>query len=45
MLINFAVAFTVKAFTADAPDYVQEMVAEINIPSGAGEAKKQDFEI
>ena len=45
MLINFAVAFTVKAFTADAPDYVQEMVAEIHIPSGAGEAKKQDFEI
>lgn len=45
MLLNFAVAFTVKAFTGDAPDYVQEMVAEIHIPSGAGEAKTRDFEI
>lgn len=46
MLINFAVAFSVKAFTGDAPAHVQEMVAEIHIPSGAGEAKKaRDFEI
>jgi cation/acetate symporter len=33
MLINFAVAFTVKAFTPDAPSDVQAMVAEIHIPS------------
>jgi cation/acetate symporter len=45
MLINFAVAFTVKAFTGDAPQHVQDMVEEIHIPSGAGEAKGEDFEI
>ncbi|MBT65430.1 MAG: cation acetate symporter [Puniceicoccaceae bacterium] len=45
MLLNFAVAFSVKAFTGDAPQHVQDMVAEIHIPSGAGEAKSHDFEI
>ena len=45
MLLNFVVAFAVKAFTGDAPQHVQEMVEEIHIPSGAGEAKSHDFEI
>ena len=45
MLINFAVAFTVKAFTGDAPQYVQEMVEEIHIPSGSGELHDRDYEI
>ena len=45
MLINFAVAFAVKAFTADAPEHIQEMVAEIHIPSRSEGEKKQDFEI
>ncbi len=45
MIINFLVAFSVKAFTGDAPQHVQEMVEEIHIPSGAAEAKAQDFEI
>jgi len=45
MLINFAVAFIVKAFTDDAPQYVQDMVREIHIPSGAGDEKSQEFEI
>jgi cation/acetate symporter len=39
------ITFTVKAFTGDAPQYVQDMVAEIHIPSGAAEKKNQDFEI
>jgi len=38
MLVNFAVAFTVKAFTEDAPQEIQDMVADIHIPSGSGEA-------
>jgi cation/acetate symporter len=45
MLLNFAVAFAVKFFTADAPDYVQEMVADIHIPSRAGQTKNPDFDI
>ena len=38
MLINFAVAFIVNAFTPDAPEHVQQMVEDIHIPSGAGDA-------
>jgi cation/acetate symporter len=45
MLLNFAVAFTVKSFTGDAPQHVQDMVEEIHIPSGAGAQKTDDFEI
>ncbi|MDQ8196003.1 cation acetate symporter [Coraliomargarita sp. SDUM461004] len=45
MLLNFIVAFTVKAFTGDAPQHVQDMVTEIHIPSGAGQAHNHDFEI
>lgn len=38
MLINFGVAFLVSAFTPDPPLDVQEMVADIHIPNGAGDA-------
>ena len=38
MLINFAVAFTVSAFTSEPPQDVQDMVENIHIPSGSGEA-------
>jgi cation/acetate symporter len=38
MLINFAVAFLVSAFTPAPPQVVQEMVENIHIPSGSGEA-------
>ena len=38
MLINFAVAFIVQAFTEDAPQEIQDMVAEIHIPSGSSDA-------
>jgi cation/acetate symporter len=45
MLINFAVAFTVKAFTGDAPDHIQDMVAEIHIPSATKKPEATEFEI
>lgn len=38
MLINFAVAFVVSSFTPEPPQEVQDMVEQIHIPSGAGEA-------
>ncbi len=38
MLINFAVAFVVSAFTPAPPQEVQEMVENIHIPSGSGES-------
>ena len=38
MVINFAVAFTVAAFTAKTPQSVQDMVEKIRVPSGAGAA-------
>ena len=38
MLINFAVAFTVRSFTQAPPREVQEMVEDIRIPKGAGDA-------
>ena len=38
MLINFAVAFLVSAYTAAPPKEVQEMVENIHSPSGSGEA-------
>lgn len=38
MLINFAVAFLVRPFGGEPPKEVQEMVEQIHIPSGAGEA-------
>ena len=45
MLLNFVVAFTVKAFTGNAPEHIQEMVAEIHIPSAKKEAEAKEFEI
>jgi len=38
MLINFAVSLTVCHFTAPPPQRVQDIVEDIRIPSGAGEA-------
>uniref|UniRef100_UPI00404B3529 sodium:solute symporter family protein n=1 Tax=Flavobacterium sp. TaxID=239 RepID=UPI00404B3529 len=38
MLANFAVALLVNSFTKEPPMYVQEIVENIRIPSGAGEA-------
>jgi len=38
MLVNFAVALIVNAFTNEPPLEVQEIVENIRIPSGAGEA-------
>jgi cation/acetate symporter len=38
MLINFAVAFIVSAFTPDPPQEVQDMVENIHIPSGSSDA-------
>ena len=38
MLINFVVSFIVNRFTAPVPEVVQEIVENIRIPSGAGEA-------
>ncbi len=38
MLVNFAVAFLVNLFTSEPPKEVQEIVENIRIPSGAGEA-------
>ena len=40
MLVNFAVAYTVCRFTAPPPDEVQEIVENIRIPSGAGDAQQ-----
>ncbi|AOS97169.1 Cation/acetate symporter ActP [Microbulbifer aggregans] len=38
MLLNFGVAMAVARMTEDAPKHVQEMVASIRFPKGAGEA-------
>ena len=38
MCINFAVSFIVSMLTAKPPDEVQDLVEQIRIPSGAGEA-------
>ena len=40
MLINFATAFCVSAFTAKIPAAVAAMVDEIHVPSGAGNAQE-----
>jgi cation/acetate symporter len=45
MLINFVVAFTVKAFTGSAPEHIQEMVDEIHIPSAKKQTENTEFEI
>jgi cation/acetate symporter len=38
MIINFIVSIIISKFTPDPPKEVQEIVANIRIPSGAGEA-------
>ena len=38
MLLNFIVAFTVSRMTAAPPEEIQEMVENVRIPRGAGEA-------
>ncbi|MCW8127286.1 sodium:solute symporter family protein [Microbulbifer halophilus] len=38
MLLNFGVAVAVARMTSDAPKHVQEMVASIRFPKGAGQA-------
>ncbi|WP_339886766.1 sodium:solute symporter family protein [uncultured Flavobacterium sp.] len=38
MVVNFIVAFAVKSFTPAPPQEVQDIVENIRIPSGAGEA-------
>ena len=40
MLVNFAIAIIISRFTAPPPVEVQEIVENIRIPSGAGEAVK-----
>lgn len=40
MLVNFAVAYIVCRFTAPPPDKVKEIVENIRIPSGAGDAQQ-----
>jgi cation/acetate symporter len=38
MIVNFMVALAINRFTPDPPENVQEIVENIRIPSGAGEA-------
>ncbi|MFT5884427.1 MAG: cation/acetate symporter [Arcticibacterium sp.] len=38
MLVNFAVSLIISRFTPPPPEAIQEMVEDIRIPSGAGEA-------
>ena len=38
MIINFIVSIVISKFTPDPPEEVQEIVANIRIPSGAGDA-------
>lgn len=38
MVVNFATAFIVKSFTSEPPSDVQDIVENIRIPSGAGDA-------
>ena len=40
-LAGYAVAFLVRPFGAEPPKEVQEMLKQIHIPSGAGEASLQ----
>lgn len=38
MLVNFGVSLLVQKFTPETPEEIQELVEDIRIPSGAGEA-------
>ena len=39
MIVNFVVAICVSKFTANPPKEVQDIVENIRVPSGAGEAQ------
>ena len=45
MLVNFAVAFAVNAFTPRPPEHIIEMVENIHIPTGDSSSSARDFEI
>lgn len=45
MLINFAVAFVVAAFTKAPPKHIREMVESIHVPNTNGPEAARDFEI
>jgi cation/acetate symporter len=38
MVVNFVISITVSRFTPAPPQHVQDIVEDIRIPSGAGEA-------
>ena len=38
MLLNFGVAFTVSRFTAAPPAHIRELIEDVRVPRGAGEA-------
>ncbi len=40
MMLNFAVAFAVSRVTSAPPEYIQDLVDDIRVPSGAGVAHK-----
>ena len=40
MVLNFAVAFTVRRFTAEPPEQIKALVDDIRIPTGAGVAHR-----
>ncbi|MAY75333.1 MAG: cation acetate symporter [Phycisphaerae bacterium] len=42
MLINFAVGITVAKLTREPPDWIQELVEGIRVPTGAGEAHEME---
>jgi len=39
MLLNFGVAFTVSRFTAAPPAHIRELIEDIRVPRGAGDAQ------
>ena len=40
MIINFVVSYVVSMFTAKPPQEIVEMVENIHVPSGAGDARE-----
>ena len=40
MILNFITSIVISSFTADPPEAIQEMVDDIRVPSGAGEASQ-----
>ncbi len=43
MLINFAVAIAVSAFTKAPPQHIQDLIEHIRVPKGAGEAHEMQI--